>query len=204
MANTTATSNQEAKAYKSVDTGSANGQPRVLITGMGCITPLGTGVDSFWSGLLAGRSGIGPLTSFDPTPYGTKIAGEVRDFKASDFLSQREISGSARCVHFALASARMAIDDARLPLQGVDTSRTGVFIGTSVGPIAYQAENHAIFLEKGIRESTRFSPRSPILALWLHRSPFPSASMVQRFVCRAPVRRRRTPLGWLGCRSARG
>jgi len=158
MPNTTATSNQEAKAYKSVDIGRSNAHPRVLITGMGCITPLGVGVDSFWSGLLAGRSGIGPLTAFDPTPYGTKIAGEVRDFKASDFLSQREISGSARCVHFALASARMAIDDARLSLKGVDTSRTGVFIGTSVGPMAYQAENHAVFLEKGIRRVHPFFP----------------------------------------------
>ena len=170
---------------------------------MGCITPLGAGVDSFWSGLLAGRSGIGPLTSFDPTPYGTKIAGEVRDFKASDFLSQREISGSARCVHFALASARMAIDDARLPLKGVDTSRTGVFIGTSVGPMAYQAENHAVFLEKGIRRVHPFFPALSYLASWLRRSPSPSASAVPRFVCRAPARRRRTPLGWLGCRSAR-
>src|SRR5262245_59077558 len=158
MANTTAATNQEAKAYKSVDIGRLNTQPRVLITGMGCVTPLGVGVDSFWGGLVTGRSGIGPLTSFDPTPYGTKIAGEVRDFKPSDFLSQREISGSARCVHFALASARMAIDDARLSLKGVDTSRTGVFIGTSVGPMAYQAENHAVFLERGIRRVHPFFP----------------------------------------------
>jgi 3-oxoacyl-[acyl-carrier-protein] synthase II len=158
MGNTTATTNQEAKAYKSVDTGRLNGLPRVLITGMGCVTPLGVGVESFWDGLVAGRSGIGPLTFFDATPYGTKIAGEVREFKASDFLSQREISGSARCVHFALASARMAIDDARLVLKGVDTSRVGVFIGTSVGPMAYQAENHAVFLEKGIRRVHPFFP----------------------------------------------
>jgi 3-oxoacyl-[acyl-carrier-protein] synthase II len=128
---------------------------------MGCVTPLGTGVDSYWNGLVAGRSGIGPLTTFDPTPYGTKIAGEVREFKASDFLSQREISGSARCVHLALASARMAVDDARLQLKGVDTSRTGVFVGTSVGPLMYQTENHAIFLEKGIR---RVHPLFPALS----------------------------------------
>ena len=161
MANTTATSNQEAKAYKSVDSSMPIAHPRVLITGMGCVTPLGTGIDCFWNGLIEGRSGIGPLTFFDPAPYGTKIAGEVRDFKASDFLSQREISGSARCVHFALASARMAIDDARLALKGVDTSRVGVFIGTSVGPLMYQTENHAIFLEKGIR---RVHPLFPALS----------------------------------------
>jgi 3-oxoacyl-[acyl-carrier-protein] synthase II len=155
MANTT---DREGKAYKSVDTLRTNGQPRVFITGMGCVTPFGAGVDSFWKGLVAGRSAIGPLTAFDPTPYGTKIAGEVRDFQASDFLSQREISASARCVHFALASARMALDGARLTLNGVDTSRVGVFLGSSVGPMAYQAENHAIFLEKGIRRVHPFFP----------------------------------------------
>jgi 3-oxoacyl-[acyl-carrier-protein] synthase II len=128
---------------------------------MGCVTPLGAGVDTFWEGLVAGRSGIRPLTAFDSTPYGTKIAGEIPDFRPSDFLSQREISGSARCVHLALASARMAIDDARLALKGVDTSRTGVFVGTSVGPLTYQTENHAIFLEKGIR---RVHPLFPALS----------------------------------------
>src|SRR6516165_1383466 len=161
MANTTATTNQEAKAYKSVDIGRQNGHPKVLITGMGCVTPLGVGVDSFWNGLVSGRSGIGPLTLFDPTPYGTKIAGEVRDFKASDFLSQREISGNARCVHFALASARMAIDDAKLALKGVDTSRIGVFIGSGAGASDLWTENHAIFLEKGIR---RVHPLFPALS----------------------------------------
>ncbi|MET0154094.1 MAG: beta-ketoacyl-[acyl-carrier-protein] synthase family protein [Candidatus Binatia bacterium] len=155
MANTT---DREAEAYKSVDTLRTSGHPKVLITGMGCVTPFGAGVDRFWNGLVSGRSAIGPLTAFDPTPYGTKIAGEVRDFQASDFLSQREISGGARCVHFALASARMAIDDARLALKGVDTSRIGVFMGSSVGPMAYQAENHAVFLEKGIRKVHPFFP----------------------------------------------
>ena len=135
--------------------------PKVVITGMGCVTPLGVGVGSFWDGLCSGRSGIGPLAVFDPTPYGCKIAGEARDFDASGFLSQREISGSARCVHLALASARMAIDDARLALKGADTSRIGVFVGSSVGPLMYQTENHAIFVEKGIR---RVHPLFPALS----------------------------------------
>src|SRR5205085_12569395 len=73
--------------------------PRVLVTGMGCVTAFGAGVDRFWDGLINGRSGIGELTAFDPTPYGTKIAGQVRDFRPTDYLAQREISGSARCVH---------------------------------------------------------------------------------------------------------
>ena len=146
--------------YKTVGAERAS-YPRVLVTGMGCVTAFGAGVDRFWDALINGRSGISELTAFDPTPYGTKIAGQIRDFRASDYLAQREISGSARCVHFALASARMALDDARLSLGSTDTSRTAVFMGTSVGTIEYTAENHAAFLEKGIR---RVHPLFPALS----------------------------------------
>src|SRR5947208_1210874 len=100
---------------------------------MGAVTPYGPGVDVFWDNLVAGKSAIGPLTAFDPTPYGTRVAGEVREFRAGDFMTQKEISSSARCVQFALASARMALDDARLAMNIVDTERVGVFIGSSVG-----------------------------------------------------------------------
>jgi 3-oxoacyl-[acyl-carrier-protein] synthase II len=124
---------------------------RVLVTGMGCVTPLGSGADRFWDSLIAGRSGVDRLSLFDPGPYTTKIAGQVRDFRPADFLSQRELAGSAKCVQFALASARMAIEDSRLVLNGSDSSRVGVFVGTSVGTAEYLAENHAVFLEKGIR-----------------------------------------------------
>lgn len=134
---------------------------RVVVTGMGCVTPFGAGVDRFWNGLIEGRSGIGPLTAFDPEPYGTRIAGQVRDFRQADFLSQKEISAGARCVHFALASARMALDDARLSLSVVDTSRVGVFIGSSVGTAEYWVANYGVFLEKGIR---RVHPLFPALS----------------------------------------
>lgn len=134
---------------------------KVVVTGMGCVTPFGAGVDRFWNGLTEGRSAIGPLTAFDPEPYGTRIAGQVRDFRPTDFLSQKEISGSARCVHFALASARMALDDARLSLNVADTSRVGVFIGSSTGTAEHWAANHAVFLEKGIR---RVHPLFPALS----------------------------------------
>ena len=134
---------------------------RVVVTGMGCVTSFGAGVERFWDALVSGKSGIEVLTAFDPSPYGTKIAGQVRDFRPADHLSQREISGSARCVHFGLASARMALDDAHLSLTHTDTSRTGVFIGTSVGTAEYLAENHAVFLEKGIR---RVHPLFPALS----------------------------------------
>jgi len=128
---------------------------------MGAVTPYGPGVDRMWENLVNGRSGITALDAFDPTPYGTRVAGQVRDFRANDFLSQREISGNARCVHLALASARMAIEDAKLSINATDTTRIGVFLGTSVGTAEYLAENHAVFLDKGIR---RVHPLFPALS----------------------------------------
>jgi 3-oxoacyl-[acyl-carrier-protein] synthase II len=124
---------------------------RVVVTGMGCVTVYGAGVERFWENLIAGRSGIGLLTAFDPTPYGTRVAGQVPDFRPADFMSQKAISGSARCMQLGVASARMALEDARLSIRGADSRRVGVFFGTSVGTFSYAAENHAVFLEKGIR-----------------------------------------------------
>ncbi|MGH7897184.1 MAG: beta-ketoacyl-[acyl-carrier-protein] synthase family protein [Candidatus Binatia bacterium] len=140
-----------AELYKSDNARSSRRQSRVLITGMGCVTPYGAGVDAFWRSLVRGESGIGPLTAFDPEPYGTRIAGQIPDFRPQDFMPQKDITGSARCMQLGVAAARLAIDDARLPLAGTDTSRVGVFFGTSVGTFSYAAENHAVFLEKGIR-----------------------------------------------------
>src|SRR5262249_11384224 len=125
---------------------SIGGSRRVVVTGMGAVTPFGSGVERMWERLISGRSGITTLEAFDPSPYGTRVAGQARDFRPSDHLSQREISGNARCVQLAMASARMALEDARLRISGADTTRIGVFLGTSVGTAEYLAENHAVFL----------------------------------------------------------
>ena len=122
-----------------------------MITGMGCVSPYGTGLNLYWESLVAGTSAIRPLTAFDSRPYGSRIAGEVLDFRPQDFMARKDISSSARCTQLGISASRMALDDARLSLAGIDTSRTGVFLGTSVGTAQYLAENHAIFLEKGIR-----------------------------------------------------
>jgi 3-oxoacyl-[acyl-carrier-protein] synthase II len=139
-----------AGLYKSVGGERNRAGRRVLITGMGSVTPYGPGVDVFWDNLVAGKSAIGPLTAFDPTPYGTRVAGEVREFRAGDFMTARDANSSARCVQFAIAASKIALDEAKL---SVDRSpdRIGVFFGTSVGTLSYAAENHAAFLEKGIR-----------------------------------------------------
>lgn len=124
---------------------------RVIVTGMGCITPHGVGVDPYWDALKSGRSGIGPLTVFDSSGYGCRIAGEAGDFRPLDLLTQRETASSARAVQLGLAASRMAVEDSRLAISRVDATRIGVFIGSSIGTFDYAAENHAIFLEKGIR-----------------------------------------------------
>jgi 3-oxoacyl-[acyl-carrier-protein] synthase II len=124
---------------------------RVLITGMGCVTPYGTGLDAFWDGLVSGRSAVTELHAFDPRPYGCRVAGQVPDFRPGDFLPQREVSSSSRCTQLSIAAARIAIEEAKLSPRDVDPRRTGVFIGTSIGTVDYLAANHSVFLEKGIR-----------------------------------------------------
>jgi 3-oxoacyl-[acyl-carrier-protein] synthase II len=89
---------------------------RVVITGMGAITPLGNSVEEFWSGCVDGRSGISWITVDDPKDYPVKIDGEVRGFRAEDFMSEVEAHSQARFSQFGIAAARMAIDDARLDL----------------------------------------------------------------------------------------
>lgn len=122
-----------------------------MITGIGCVTPFGTGIEPFWEGLATGRSAVRTLEAFDPGPYGCRVAGAVPDFRPRDFMLQREISSSSRVAQLSVASARMALEHAKLDLEGHDTSRVGVFVGTSIGTAEYLAANHAVFLEKGIR-----------------------------------------------------
>ena len=88
---------------------------RVVITGVGAVTPLGTGVENFWSRLIAGESGIAPITLFDVSDFPTRIAGEVKDFNAEDWLDRKEARRIDRFIAFAVASARMALDDSGLP-----------------------------------------------------------------------------------------
>ncbi|MEE8541776.1 MAG: beta-ketoacyl synthase N-terminal-like domain-containing protein, partial [Desulfobacterales bacterium] len=87
---------------------------RVVITGVGLITPLGTGVQKTWPALCAGKSGIGEITRFDASKFATKIAGEVHDFTATDFLSKKEAKRTQPFIAYSAAAARMAIEDAGL------------------------------------------------------------------------------------------
>ncbi|MBX7252609.1 MAG: hypothetical protein K1X50_11555, partial [Candidatus Promineofilum sp.] len=93
----------------------ARGRPRVVITGMGMISPLGHSVEESWANLLAGVSGIGPITQFDATDLATRIAGEVKDFNARDHMDFKEARRMSRASQLTVAAARMALADAGLP-----------------------------------------------------------------------------------------
>jgi 3-oxoacyl-[acyl-carrier-protein] synthase II len=130
---------------------------RAIVTGLGCITPLGV-LDETWAGLIEGRSGIDVLTAFDARPYRTRVAGQIRNFRPLDFMPAKEVNATSRCVQFAVAAARMAIEHSRLDLPSVDPRRIGVYIGTSIGPLDLAIAQHAICLEKGM---ARVHPMAP-------------------------------------------
>ena len=108
---------------------------RVVITGLGAVTPLGIGVEKNWQALCAGKSGIGPVTRFDATDFRTRIAGEVKDFNSWDFVDSKLARRRCRFIHFALASAQMAVEDSKLVINSSNAERVGVTVGTGVGEV---------------------------------------------------------------------
>src|SRR5580765_1342524 len=108
---------------------------RVVVTGLGMITPLGSTVEKTWEGILAGKSGIGPITRFDPAGLETTIAGEVRDFDPLEYMDRKEIRRSDRFVHFAVASAGQALKSARLEITPELASGIGVAFGSGIGGV---------------------------------------------------------------------
>src|SRR5688572_24696936 len=109
--------------------------PRVVVTGLGAITPLGNSVPDFWAGLISGKSGAGPITQFDATKFKTRFACEVKGFDPSYLLDKKEIRKLDRFAHFALAAADEAIKDAGFDLEKVDKDRVGVIWGSGIGGI---------------------------------------------------------------------
>ena len=115
-----------------------DGERRVVVTGMGAITPLGNDVASFWEGLVGGRSGISRITSFDPERVDSKVAGEVRGFEADTVMPRKEVRRNDRYVHYAWAASVEALRDAGIPNPIVDESlaeRTGAIVGSGIGGI---------------------------------------------------------------------
>jgi 3-oxoacyl-[acyl-carrier-protein] synthase II len=128
---------------------------RVVVTGIGMISPLGIGNAPTWQGLLEGRSGIGRITKFDPADYPCKIAGEVRGFEPERWVEKKEVKKSDTFIHYAVAAAGMAVEDAALDCASCDGERFGVIIGSGIGGLPLIEEMHRKLLERG---PTRISP----------------------------------------------
>ncbi len=107
--------------------------PGVVVTGLGAITAIGNNVESFWASLLAGRSGVARVTGFDPSPYPTQIAAEVKDFDPTDYIDRKEVRRMARCSHLGIAAAREAVTDAGLADGFPDPERVAVVLGVAAG-----------------------------------------------------------------------
>jgi 3-oxoacyl-[acyl-carrier-protein] synthase II len=129
---------------------------RVVITGLGLVTPLGIGIDETWSALCQGRSGIGEITRFDTTDFTTKIAGEVKGFNAQDFLPKKDAKRMENFVAYAVAAARMAVENARLTIDAHNGPRIGVITGCGLGGLEMLETTAQVVREKGPKRCSPF------------------------------------------------
>jgi 3-oxoacyl-[acyl-carrier-protein] synthase II len=129
---------------------------RVVITGIGVITPLGSDLNVFWQNLLAGKSGIGPVTRFDTTNFDSKIGGEVKDFSAEEFMPAKETRRTDRFTQYAVGAARKAVADSKIDLSKADLNRIGVLVGSGIGGMETIEEQAGILLKKGPQRVSPF------------------------------------------------
>lgn len=117
------------------------------MTGMGMATPLGIGVEKNWQALCKGESGIGPITRFDASTCRTRIAGEVREFEPTDFMEKKTARRASRFIQLAAASSRMALEDAKLKIDGDNEEKVGVSVATALGGVETFERNHSLIME---------------------------------------------------------
>jgi 3-oxoacyl-[acyl-carrier-protein] synthase II len=129
---------------------------RVVVTGVGLVTPLGTGVEKNWRRLLAGESGIGPITAFDTEKFATRIAGLVTDFEATDFIDAKELKKMDTFIHYAMAASDMAMEMSKLKVTPELSPRLGVSVGAGLGGLPCLEHYHDVLREKGPRRVTPF------------------------------------------------
>jgi 3-oxoacyl-[acyl-carrier-protein] synthase II len=124
---------------------------RVVVTGIGAITPIGLGRDGLWDGLRAQRSAVGPVTRFDPSQFRSHLAAEINDFVPTDHLDERRSRRFDRFAQFSVVASRMALQDAGLALEGEDRERIGAMMGSALGGVAYAEEQMGKYLAGGLR-----------------------------------------------------
>ena len=122
---------------------------RVVVTGLGLVTPLGTGTEKTWKAVCAGQSGIDRITRFDPTGYDAQIAGEVKDFDPAQFMEKKDIKKMDTFIHYAVAASQLAVDDAGLKVAPEESTRVGVYIGSGIGGLGSIEHYHQVLRDKG-------------------------------------------------------
>jgi 3-oxoacyl-[acyl-carrier-protein] synthase II len=129
---------------------------RVVVTGLGAVTPLGVGVRSTWDAVLAGTSGVGPITRFDPKDFSTTIAAEVRGFDPEQFIDRKEIKRMDPFIHYAMAATHMAMEDAGLVVDDALAPKVGVYMGSGLGGLSTLERYHQAYMEGGPRKISPF------------------------------------------------
>jgi 3-oxoacyl-[acyl-carrier-protein] synthase II len=129
---------------------------RVVVTGVGLVSPVGVGTEETWKSILAGRSGVAPITHFDTTGFSATIAAEVKGFDPLQFIEKKELKKMGRFIQFALAAAQFAIDQARLEVKPETADRVGVFIGSGIGGFDVIEREHTALMQGGPRRISPF------------------------------------------------
>ena len=124
---------------------------RVVVTGIGGVTPIGTGIEELWAGLRAKRSAVREITRFDPTPFRSRIAAEIPDFHPADHLSSRSARRFDRFSQLGVAAARLAVEDAELVLERENRDRAGIMMGSALGGIAFAEQQSGTYMREGLR-----------------------------------------------------
>ena len=138
---------------------------RVVVTGVGLLTPLGIGTESSWEAIRAGKSGIGPITQFDASAFSCRIAGEVKGFDPSAYIEKKEIKKMGRFIQFAIAAAEFALKDSGLAIAPEDAERVGVYIGSGIGGFEVIEREHQTLIEHGPRRISPFFIPATIINL---------------------------------------
>jgi len=129
---------------------------RVVITGVGLISPLGVGTEATWEGLVSGKSGIGPITRFDASAFPVRIAGEVKGFDSARYLDVKELRKYDLFIHYGIAATELAMEAANFKVTPENAERVGVVIGSGIGGLPWIQENHLTLIEKGPRRVSPF------------------------------------------------
>ncbi|ALC86294.1 MULTISPECIES: beta-ketoacyl-ACP synthase II [Bacillaceae] len=129
---------------------------RVVVTGIGAVTPLGNDIETTWSGIKEGKSGVGMLTRLDASQFPAKVAAEVKDFDIEKYIEKKDARKMDRFTHYALAASIMAVEDANLTITEELGLRTGVWIGSGIGGMETYEAQFRVFLEKGARRVSPF------------------------------------------------